>query len=521
MENILEITGLSKRYRSQYALKGVSISLKRGEILGLVGANGSGKSTLTNILAGNPLIQQTGGFKGEIIFDGVRISPSTPAESMRLGIGMVYQEYALVDTFTAAENIMLGRENRVRPFPTLSVFELPVIDRKKDIQDARSILSETGFGSIDPCSPVDNLSVGARQFVEFARVASITGLKLLMLDEPTAVLGRGESRILMDEVRRLAAGGVSVVFISHRIDEVLSLCPRVVVLRDGVMSGIFSSADTSVGVLAQAMIGEIGGLAHKKHSASVIGGREHFVISGMNCRSGGERLEDFSLEVKRGEIIGITGQGGQGQMLLGRAMAGLVPCEGSISIDGKEITPGDINSLFMAGFCYIPEERRRDGLLSLHSVAENILFSTVSVQKNFTSWIGLLKQKQIHDRARSYIDSLDIKCTGPAQMAGELSGGNQQKVILARAMSLSPEIMMIVEPTRGIDIGAKEVILNMLLDVNRERGTMIIIVSSELGELVRVCDRIAVLYEGRVHAMLEPDLPQEKFALAFAGMEWS
>jgi len=519
MEELLKISHLSKKYRSEYALKDVSLSLKKGEILGLVGANGSGKSTLMNILAAHPVIADTGGFTGEIKLEEKFISPAAPSDSLRMGIGMVYQEFALIPTFTAAENIMLGRENRMHSFPLLKGLTLPVIDRKQDLREAASILSKFGLSEHDSGTIVTDFNVGARQFIEFARVINVKSLKLLILDEPTAVLGREESIRLMNEVKRIAGTGVSVIFISHRLEEVISLCGRIAVLRDGVLAGTFNAEDTSAGEIACAMLGSIGNEACKSHLNVYHSGRDFFKISGMNCSAGGERLDDFTLEAVRGEIIGITGQSGQGQMLIGKALMGLVPCSSEIIINGEKIDPGDIGGLFNSGFCYIPEERRRDGLLPEHTVAENISFTSISTKRQFTSKTGLLNFRKINRTALSYIDELDIKCTGPHQKVCELSGGNQQKVILARAMSLSPEIMMVFEPTRGIDVGAKEVILNMLLDMNKDRKTTIIIVSSELDELMRVCDRIAVLYEGKVFSVLTPDLPAGEFALAFAGRE--
>ncbi len=517
MNELLEITHLSKKYRSEYALKDVSLSLKKGEILGLVGANGSGKSTLMNILAAHPVIADTGGFTGGIRLDGDLISPVKPSDSLRLGIGMVYQEFALIPSFTAAENIMLGSENRLHPFPFLKSFALPLIDKKKDINAASEIMSGLGLSEFDADTVITDFNVGARQFVEFARVKNTEYLKLLILDEPTAVLGSDESFRLMEEVRRIAENGTAVIFISHRLDEVLSLCTRVAVLRDGLLSAIFNTSETSTEEIACEMIGNLCNEAVKSHFHKKNSDGDFFKISGMNCNSGGERLNDFSLEVLKGEIIGVTGQSGQGQMLIGKALMGLIPCSSEVTINGFDIVPGDINALFKSGFCYIPEERRKDGLLPDHTVAENITFTLISTKKYFSSSFGLLNFRKINRMARSYISELNIKCTGPGQKVSELSGGNQQKVILARAMSLSPDIMMIFEPTRGIDIGAKEVILNMLLDMNRDNHTTIFIVSSELNELTRVCDRIAVLYEGRVFSILAPDAPPPDFALAFAG----
>ncbi len=520
MENILEITGLSKRFRGNYALKDISLSLPAGEILGLVGANGSGKTTLMNILAGNPVIAETGGFTGKIKLDGEYISPAAPADSLRLGIGMVYQEFALIPSFTAPENIMLGKEKLLRPFASVPGFTLPVINRLRNIRKAESILRETGAGDIDLLAPVTEFSVGVRQFIEFARVINSSTLKLLILDEPTAVLGSDESRKLMEEIKRMADKGISVIFISHRLDEVLSLCRRVAVLRDGFLASMFNVSETSAGEITRCMLGTIHTRARKTHShSSPDDAGNYFMLKNMNSCSGGEYLRDFSLTVSKGEITGITGQSGQGQMLIGKAVMGLIPSEGEIYISNEKILPGDTESLFRSGFYYIPEERRRDGILPDYSVAENITFTRISTRGEFTSRTGILNSREIDRTAEKYINELNIKCTGIKQKICELSGGNQQKVILSRALLLKPEILMIFEPTRGIDIGAKEMILNMLLDMNREIKTTIIIVSSELEELMRVCDRIAVLYEGGLFKVLTPDLPEEKFIHAFAGSE--
>jgi len=517
MENILEISGLSKKFRSNYALKDISLSLYRGEIIGLVGANGSGKTTLMNILSGNPLIRETGGFTGTIKLNGKIISPANPSDSLKLGIGMVYQEFALIPSFTAPENIMSGKEIRLRPVTSLPGLSVPLIDRKKNISKAESILSSIGVTGIDPRVPVTEFNVSTRQFIEFARVINSKTLKLLILDEPTAVLGRDESKRLIDEVRRIADKGITVIFISHRLEEVLSLCHRIAVLRDGILESVFAASDTSAEEIARCMLGGIHDRAIKTHSHTSPGNCDYFRIKNLNSGSGGECLKNFSLNVSKGEIIGITGQSGQGQMLLGKAVMGLIPSDGEININDEKILPGDTESLFRSGFYYIPEERRRDGLLPENSVAENILFTTISTKHAFTSRSGLLNTVKIHEAARKYIYDLSIKCTGIKQKVCELSGGNQQKVILSRALSLKPEIMMIFEPTRGIDIGAKEMILNMLIEMNREMQTTIIIVSSELDELMRVCDRIAVLYEGSIFSVLTPELPEEIFIHAFTG----
>jgi simple sugar transport system ATP-binding protein len=518
MENILEISDLSKKFRSNYALKNISLSLGRGEILGLVGANGSGKTTLMNILAGNPVIADTGGFTGEIKLGGRIISPAAPSDSLKLGIGMVYQEFALIPSFTAPENIMLGKENLISPVASLPGLRIPLIDHKKNIHKAESILSSLGVNGINIHVPVTEFNVSTRQFVEFARVINSDTLKLLILDEPTAVLGRDESIRLMDEVRKMADKGISVIFISHRLEEILSLCHRIAVLRDGILESVFTASETSAEDIARCMLGSIHARAIKTHNHTSSGDSgNYFRIKNMNSGSGGESLRNFSLNVSKGEIIGITGQSGQGQMLLGKSLMGLIPSDGEISIDGEKIQPGDTASLFRSGFYYIPEERRRDGLLPEHSIADNITFTKISTKRAFTSRTGLLNFKSINETVLKYTDELDIKCAGIKQKVCELSGGNQQKVILARALLLKPEIMMIFEPTRGIDIGAKEMILNMLLEMNREMQTTIIIVSSELEELLRVCDRIAVLYEGSIFSVLTPELPEEKFIHAFAG----
>ncbi len=518
MKNILEITGLTKKFKSNYALKDISLSIGSGEVLGLVGANGSGKTTLMNILAGNPIISETGGFTGTIKLNGNLISPARPSDSLKLGIGMVYQEFALIPSFTAAENIMLGKEKLLRPVSSIPGLTFPIINRDKNISSAEFILKELGVSEIDLHAPVTELDVSMRQFIEFARVINSNILKLLILDEPTAVLGRNESKKLMDEVERLAKKGISVIFISHRLEEIFSLCHRIAVLRDGVLESVFTTSKTSTEEIARSMLGSIHTKAIKTHDCNSSGNNpDYFRIKSMNANSGGEYIRDFSLNVAKGEIIGITGQSGQGQMLLGKSIMGLIPSKGEIIINNEKILPGDRVSLFRSGFYYIPEERRRDGLLPEHSIADNIAFTKISTKRAFTSSYGLMNFKGIHETAQKYVADLNIKCSSIKQKVCELSGGNQQKVILARALLVKPEIMMIFEPTRGVDIGAKETILNMLLEMNREMQTTVIIVSSELDELMRVCDRVAVLYEGKLFSVLTPGLPEEEFVHAFAG----
>jgi len=500
-------------------LKDVELELESGEIHGLMGANGSGKSTLLNILFGNPVIKNTGGYSGSVLISGQPAQIRSTNEAVKTGIGMIHQEFALISGLTVAENIKLGRE-RVRGITErLFGYDLSCVDGELNNRDARAAMEKLGM-VIDPRILVLDLSVNMKQFTEIAREIDKTDLKLLLLDEPTAVLNKEDSRMLMDVLRTLAKKGVAMLFVSHRLEEITEICDRVTVLRDGAVISSYKKHEYKSAQIVQDMLGkEIIQAVQKKKAPA----REPIIeFQNFGVAMPGEWLNDLNLEICKGEILGITALSGHGKLAVGNGVMGLYDTWGRIILKGSPLATSDINGAINRGICFISEDRRGKGLLLKHSIMENIVFTAMMAKDGFLHPFPLTDLRW-PDKNRSAafaekcIRDLNIKCEGIHQKVEELSGGNQQKVCIARALAVNPEILFISEPTRGIDLGAKEIVLNILVSLNKKKGMTIVIASSELDELQRICDRIVVLYEGRVSAVLSPDDEERKYAMALSG----
>ena len=518
-EYILEMNDITKEYGSNAVLKNVTLKIRPGEIHALLGENGAGKSTLMNILFGMPVIHSTGGFKGDVIVDGENVKIMSPMDAMTKGIGMVHQEFMLIPGFTITENIKLNREIS-KPWALSRVLgkELEILDTPAMAADARKALDSVGIG-IDEYALVGGLPVGYMQFVEIAREIDKSGMKLLVFDEPTAVLTESEAQQLIQVMKGIAARGIAIIFITHRLDEVMNACDNITILRDGQLVATRKTAETSVEELAALMIGRgedsmIKIQGKVKHDSDTIAMKVRDLWVDMP----GETVKGIDLDVREGEIIGIGGLAGQGKIGLPNGVMGLYPARGEVELFGKSLPLNNSKAALNAGLAMVSEDRRGVGLLLDQSIEDNIAFNAMQVHNDFLSgFLKLKSARSIRNYANQMIQELDIRCTSAAQLTGQLSGGNQQKVCIARALALKPKFLFVSEPTRGIDIGAKQLVLETLVRLNRDQKLTIVIVSSELQELRSICDRIAIVSEGRINCILRPDSSDASFGLAMSG----
>jgi len=522
---VLEMRGITKQYFGNTVLNAVSIDLEPGEIHALVGENGAGKSTLMNILFGMPVIHSTGGFSGEILVGGRKVDIPSPRAAMELGIGMVHQEFMLLPGFTVTENIKLNREltrrnlvSRVLRAPALDYLDVPAMRR-----DARAALDRLDL-NIDEWIQVAGLPVGYMQFIEIAREIDKKNVRILVFDEPTAVLTETEAERLLDALRRLASEGIAILFITHRLAEVMAVADRITVLRDGEVVARLDRSEAILEKIAEVMVGR------KVEKVDLPARREEpsdrdivLTVEGLVVNMPGEVVRGVSLAVRRGEILGIGGLAGHGKIGIANGIMGLYPASGKVTKDGREVPLNSPDRALAMGLAFVSEDRRGVGLLLDESIERNIAAIAMQVQNKFLAGWPHLPALRLENRAslRSYaediIRKLDIRCTGPSQLVRRLSGGNQQKVCIAKALALEPEVLLVSEPTRGIDVGAKKLVLDLLVQLNRERNVTIVMTSSELGELRKICDRIAIVYSGRLAGILTPDASDAEFGLMMAG----
>lgn len=513
------MNGITKQYGENTVLKDVTLRIRPGEIHALLGENGAGKSTLMNILFGMPVIHSTGGFKGSVIVDGENVKIASPMDAMTKGIGMVHQEFMLIPGFNVTENIKLNREISKPWFGSkLLSSELELLDGPAMAHDARVALDSVGIG-IDEYSLVGGLPVGYMQFIEIAREIDKSGMKLLVFDEPTAVLTESEAEQLIKVMKDIAARGIAIIFITHRLDEVMNAADNITILRDGQLVTTREKSATTVEELASLMIGRGDDSLVKiegkvKHDSDKIAMK----IRNLWVDMAGERVKGIDLDIREGEIIGIGGLAGQGKIGLPNGVMGLESAEGEVELFGKPLKLNDTKGALAEGLAMVSENRRKVGLLLDQSIEENIVFNAMQVHEDFLGkFLKLKDAKAIRKYANQMIKELDIRCTSAAQPTGQLSGGNQQKVCVARALALKPKFLFVSEPTRGIDIGAKQLVLETLVRLNREQNLTIVVVSSELQELRSICDRIAIVCEGKISCILRPDSSDTSFGLAMSG----
>lgn len=522
---LLKMENIGKEYFGNRVLQDVSFSLQPGEIMGLVGENGAGKSTLMNILFGMPVIQETGGYEGKISIDGEEVHFKDPLDALQAGIGMVHQEFSLVPGFTATENILLNRES-TNYNVLVEVFgeRLMTLNRPQMRERAEKAIKTLGV-DLSPDTLISEMPVGHKQFTEIAREIDRSKTRLLVLDEPTAVLAESEATVLISALRSLAQQGIAIIFISHRLHEIIDLCDKLIVVRDGKVIQEARAKDTNVRQIAAWMVDRKGDKAAEEKEAAKAEkqiGDEVMKIDHLWVDMPGETVRDVSISVKKGEILGFGGLAGQGKVGISNGIMGLYAAGGKVFLRGKEIKLNDPDASLKEGMAFVSEDRRGVGLLLEEGIDWNITFTAMQVQEKFIRKLlgGLVKwrdDKAIDKCTEDYIKSLEIRCTGPKQRAIELSGGNQQKVCLAKAFAVNPEILFVSEPTRGIDVGAKKLVLDTLREVNEKHGTTIIMTSSELEELRSICDRIAIINEGKVSGILPASAPAEEFGLLMLG----
>jgi general nucleoside transport system ATP-binding protein len=494
----LELKGITKRFGSLVANDRIDLSVAPGQVHALLGENGAGKTTLMNVLYG--LLQPDG---GEILLDGKQTRFHSPKDAIAAGVGMVHQHFMLVPVFTVAENVTLGIEE-TRPSGLL--------DRRKTRRDVRELSHRYGL-EIDPDALVENLPVGIQQRVEIIK-ALVREATVLILDEPTSVLTPAETEDLFRIIRQLKAGGTSVVFISHKLKEVQAIADTITVLRRGAVVGERPPSATE-DELAALMVGRNVQLQVSKKPAKP--GDVVLDVSDLTVadQTGRVWVDGISFQVRAGEILGVAGVQGNGQTELCEALMGLRPtAAGRFVLDGHDLTHATPAQRLRAGLAYIPEDRQEDGLISAFSVADNMVLDAYN-QPPFASGINL-NLGAIADNAADRVREFDVRTTSAQAPVSTLSGGNQQKVILARELAREHKVLVASQPTRGLDVGSIEFVHRRIIQ-QRDHGVAVVIVSAELDEIYALADRIAVMYEGKITGFRLPTVPPEELGLLMAG----
>ena len=514
---------IKKDFFGNQVLTDINLTLAEGEVLGLCGENGAGKSTLMKILFGMDVIRETGGYEGDILINGEKVQFNTPFDALAAGIGMVHQEFSLIPGFTATENILLNREPKKKNIVS-EIFgdRLDTLNYNEMTGRAEAAIDKMGF-HIDKDMVISDMPVGHKQFTEIARELSKDQLKLLILDEPTAVLTEKEAEALLASIRSMSEKGIAVIFITHRLHEILSVCDKVVVMRDGFVVSDVPAASTNVSEISKWMVGRSVATTSKTDIRDHSDAKTIMSIKRLWVDMPGETVRDVSLDVKEGEILGIGGLAGQGKLGIPNGIMGLYEAGGTVEFDGKPIPLNSPRKCLDSSLAFVSEDRRGVGLLLDESLEWNVAFPAMQVQNKFLKNYlgGLVKwrdEKAIREVTERYIDELAIKCTGSKQKAKELSGGNQQKICLAKAFALEPKFLFVSEPTRGIDVGAKALVLEALRQFNRESGVTVVMISSELEELRSICDRIAIVSGGKIAGILPATDPSEDFGMLMVSM---
>lgn len=519
-QSLLSFKNVSKSYSGNNVLKNINLDIKEGEIHALIGENGAGKSTLMNILFGMPVIHSTGGYEGSVEMDGKNMHIKSPHEAMDYGIGMVHQEFMLIPGFSITENIKINREiTKDNLVSRIFGKRLKSLDTKAMNADARKALDTLDMG-IEEYLLVAGMPVGHMQFIEIAREIDKKGIKLLVFDEPTAVLAESEAENLLKAIRGLAALGIGIIFISHRLGEIIDVADRVTILRDGELIVTKDIADTNAVEIAELMVGRKVTIEREAGSGRAQDGEVILEVKNLHVAMPGEEVKGVNLTVRKGEILGIGGLAGQGKLGIANGLAGIYPAKGEVVFEGKSVPLNNAKGALEAGIAYVSEDRKGVGLLLDESIELNIAFTAMQIHNDFLKSAGpfrLQDSAKIRSHAEKMIEDLDIRCSSPAQHTGRLSGGNQQKVCVASALTQKPDLLFVSEPTRGIDIGAKKLVLDLLLKLSRESNMTIVMTSSELAELRSICDKIVIVCEGRVAGILPPDASNAEFGLMMSG----
>ncbi len=494
----LELRGITKRFGSLVANDHIDLTVEPGEIHSLLGENGAGKSTLMNVLYG--LYQAD---EGEILLDDVVQHFSGPGDAMKAGIGMVHQHFMLIPVFTVAENVMLGHEDTKGP---------GLLDLAGARAKVREISQRFGF-DVDPDALVDDLPVGVQQRVEIIKALS-RDAKVLVFDEPTAVLTPQETDELMVIMRQLKEAGTSIVFITHKLREVREVADRITVIRLGKVVGEASPTATNA-ELASLMVGRAVDLMIDKGPAKP--GAAGLVVENLTVIDPHNQIvvNNVSFEVREGEVLAIAGVQGNGQTELTEAILGLQKrVTGTITLDGNSLRGRSVRHILDAGVGFIPEDRQEDGLVAEFTISENLMLDR-SDKAPFVKW-GTLQLSALADFAQQKLSEFDIRAQGITTHVGRLSGGNQQKVVLARELSRTLRLFVAAQPTRGLDVGSIEFVHTRIVET-RDAGVPVIVVSTELDEVVALADRIAVMYRGGIVGIVPGDTPREVLGLMMAG----
>jgi simple sugar transport system ATP-binding protein len=492
---ILKMMEISKAFSGVQANDRITFQVFPGEVHALLGENGAGKSTLMNILYG--LLKAD---NGEIWVRGEKVSFDSPGDAIRQGIGMVHQHFALVPTLTVAENVAMGLDLTRGPMLRLN----PIVQKINNVATACGI-------HVDPQALVGDLPVGAQQRVEILK-ALCRGAQLIVMDEPTAVLTPAEARELFKILRQLKAEGRSVVLISHKLEEILNISDRITVLRDGRVVGTVSTCDADRQSLARMMVGHDVSL---EFARPLVPGMQKVMLEVRNLVVAGQPgLRNINFAVAAGEILGIAGVDGNGQTELAHAIAGLCKLEGGlISVDGDDFTHLSAKERARRAVAYIPEDRHGMGVILDFTVADNVVLRRY---RDFTQW-GLLNKSRIADHAQILCEKFDVKTPSPSVAMRKLSGGNQQRVVIAREMSSEPKVVLAAHPTRGLDVGATEYVLKSMLEL-RARGAAVLYISGELEEILAISDRVAVMFEGEIRDIVSgQNVDIERIGLLMAG----
>lgn len=501
MEELLRMEHISKRFGSFYANKDISLTVNRGEVLTLLGENGAGKSTLMNILIG--LYQPT---EGNIYLNGKEVRIDSPGQAVKLGIGMVHQHFMLVEAMTVFDNIILGDKCSKGLFINREA-------RRAEIQE----LSDRYGLEVELNSLITEISVGAQQRVEILK-ALYHGADLLILDEPSAALTDIEVEGLFSIMNKLVSEGKSIIFISHKMREVMHISTRITILRAGEVVSTVGCCETTSQGLANMMIGRE--LSQSSYEKKVTEGLPVLKLENIKYHEQSKHngLAGITMDVKPGEIVGIAGVDGNGQTQLAQIITGVIaPEQGRLTLEGNIISTYDPFDFISSGVAHVPEDRNLQGLIGDMSIADNLVLKSTDTNR-FSKGKGLLlKKKEINAYAGELVKKYDVRCTSIGQEVRSLSGGNQQKVILAREIESQPDLLVVVHPTRGLDIGATRFVHDQIIAA-RERGVGVLLISADFDEVLEMSDRILVIFEGQIMGEFSgKNPPVEEISLAMTG----
>jgi simple sugar transport system ATP-binding protein len=504
--NAIELVGITKRFPGVVANDHVDLAVRENEVHALLGENGAGKSTLMSILFGSYDPDE-----GTIRIRGKEVRVKDPNAATALGIGMVHQHFKLVRNYTVTENIVLGVESTNR----FGMLDLAYAERRV------AELSDRYGLKVNPRDRIEDISVGMQQRVEILKTL-YRNADILILDEPSAVLTPQEIDELMDIIRRLKAEGKTIILITHKLREIKAVAERCTVLRRGKLVGTVDVAEATEESLAEMMVGRA--IAFEIEKGPARPGETFLEISSLRVRDarGHLAVRDLSLSVRSGEIVGVAGVDGNGQTELIYAITGLVrPESGSITVRGKDVTRLSVKDRVRAGVGHIPEDRHRHGLILDFSIAENAVLKDYDAPP-FSSRIGVLNHEEMARHAASLIGQYDIRAgEGPLMKARNMSGGNQQKVIIAREIALSPEVLVVAQPTRGLDVGAIEYIRKRIVE-ERDKGRAVLLISFELDEIMNLCDRIAIISKGEIAGVFDSGtIDEQEIGFMMAGSKKS